>query len=92
MRVERVAHIKRTAEKCGARFFIYELTAPKTLLFKRIAERPKLLDKPKVSQARVERNYRIYMEQHKKPLGVVFDVEKLSAEQVARKILKDLTL
>jgi adenylate kinase family enzyme len=90
MRKERIEVLKRAAKKSGARYFAYQLDAPKPLLFKRIRERPKLSDRPRVSRARIERNYRAYQESHKNPIATVLNAEKLSAKEITNHILRDL--
>ena len=90
MRKERIDALKRIAKKENAKFFAYQLTASKTVLLKRVHQRPHLSNRPKVTKARIERNWRAYMESHKKPIATLIDVEKISAQQVANRILKDL--
>ncbi len=89
MREERIEALKRTAKRYGARCFVYQLDAPKALLFRRVHQRPRLAGKPKISNTRIERNYRAHME-HKYAKAEVLDAEKFTARQIANKILKDL--
>ena len=89
MRKERIEALKRTAKRYHAKCLVYRLEAPKDSLFKRIRKSPKLSGKPKVSNARIERNYRAHM-QYKHQGATIFDVEKMSARQVAGRILDDL--
>jgi predicted kinase len=89
MRDERVKKLRKLAKKSGARFLGYQLDAPKKLLFTRVKQRPVVPGKPKISDARIERNYRAYLKN--KPSGlIVLDVEKMTAQQVANRILRAL--
>jgi predicted kinase len=89
MRKEKIEELKRIAKKHRASYHFYQLEAPKALLFKRIQERPRLIGKPRISMARIERNYNAYFA-HKHPNASVLDAEKLTAQQLATHILRDL--
>lgn len=90
MRKERIDALKKVAKQSHARFLAYQLTAPKAVLLKRVHQRPHLSNRPKVTPARIERNWKAYLKSHKKPIATLIDVEKLTAKQVANRILKDL--
>jgi predicted kinase len=89
MRKDSIEALKKTAKKYHAKCLVYQLDAPKNLLLARVHERPRLPGKPRISNARIERNYRAHLE-HKYKGAVVLDVAKLSARQVAGRILSDL--
>ena len=99
MRKERVEHFIKIAKKNNVRFFTYELDAPKHLLIKRIKQRhfkqirQKSEEFPKrtinETKKNFEKNYNFHIENrydHTKTL----DSEKLSADQIVKKILKDI--
>ena len=89
MRKDAIDALKRTAKKVGADCFVYQLDAPKQLLLERIHQRPRLKGKPRISNARIERNYRAHL-QYKYPDAIVLDAEKSTAEQIVRRILKEI--
>lgn len=89
MRKDNVEKLKRTAKRYGAHCLIYQLEAPKPLLFKRVHERPRLPGKPRISNARIERNYKFH-QKNKYEKATVFDAEKLTAGQIANRIIKDI--
>ena len=90
MRSDSIKALKKAAERQGATCFIYQLDAPKELLLKRINQRPRLAGKPKISNTRIERNYKAHTE-HKYNGAVVMDSVKFTAKQIASQILKDLS-
>jgi predicted kinase len=89
MRKKQISILRRVTKQYGARFFIYQLDAPKKLLFRRIKQRPKKPGKPRVSNARIERNYKSHM-RYKYAGAVVLDAEKMSARQIANLIRRGL--
>jgi len=89
MKSEQINTYKKIAKASNATFLIYQLEAPKEVLFKRIADRIPLTGRTKVSKSRVLRNYRIY-KQFKHTSGTVIDTSKMSANQVVNYILKDI--
>ena len=89
MREDAINALKKIAQKGGARCFIYQLEAPKQLLLKRIHQRPRLKGKPKISSARIERNYKAHTE-HKYNGAIIMDAEKFTAQQIANQIMRDL--
>lgn len=89
MKKELVEKLKRMARAQGARCLVYQLDAPKPLLFERVKRRPQKPGKPKVSNARVERNYQIHLK-NKYRKAIILDTKKLSARQIADRITKDL--
>jgi predicted kinase len=90
MRKERIETLKKIAMQNDAHFLAYQLTASKSVLFERVHQRPHLSNRPKVTKARIERNYKAYLKSHKKPIATLIDVENVTAQQVANRILKDL--
>jgi predicted kinase len=89
MTKERIENLTKIAKKYDARLLGYQLDAPKEVLFNRIAERQKLNKKTTVSKARIERNYQFHL-QNKYTGLVLLDTEKLNAQQIANRILKDI--
>ncbi|MBP6883774.1 MAG: AAA family ATPase [Candidatus Pacebacteria bacterium] len=89
MTKERAISFKKMAKKYGARYFLYQLHASEPVVQLRVAQRTELLGKPKISKARVKRNYGLYMK-HKSKDATIFDSEKMSSEQIASLILKEL--
>ena len=89
MRDTHINAFKKIAKKNKIKCFIYQLDAPKKLLFERVHKRTALLGKPKTSTARIERNYKIHLANKYKHMNI-FNSEKLNPEQIAKLILKDL--
>jgi len=94
MKKERVQFFMKIAKKNGARFFAYEFDAPKHLLIKRINQRhqkSKELPKRNINEIRknFEKNYGFHAENRYNHPNVL-DSEKLSINQIIRKILKDI--
>jgi deoxyadenosine/deoxycytidine kinase len=89
MREDYIKLLKKIATKNKAQCFIYQLDAPKELLQKRVFERTKLANRPQISKARIERNYKIHLNSKYKHTKV-FDSEKLSTEVIAKDILKEV--
>ncbi len=89
MKKDEVEVFKKIAKKYNAKCFIYQLDAPKKLLINRIKERTKLLNKPKISQARIDRNYKIHFNNRYNHI-TIFDSEKLNPKMIANKILKEV--
>lgn len=89
LRGEQIEVLKKIAKKHKADCFIYQLTAPRLLLQSRVLNRTQILGKPKISKARIERNYKIHLE-NRYIHAVVFDSEKLNPKQIANQILKEV--
>ena len=97
MRKDRVEAFKKIASKNSAKFFIYQLAGPKTLLLRRVKERTRiLLDKkvlPKRNIANIEKNFEshhLFHAENKYNRAIILNSEKLSASQITNKILKDI--
>ncbi|MEI7709523.1 MAG: AAA family ATPase [bacterium] len=96
MKKERVADFMKIAKKNDARFFTYELDAPKELLIKRVKERNKKSStvlKPKQSISELLKNFEKNYDYHSKNRHnhtKILNSEKLTPEQIARKILRDM--
>ena len=97
MRKERAETLKAIADKYNARFFMYQLDAPKELLIQRVKDRTKLmLNKPELSEKNLENihenfetNYAFHVE-HRHTGANVLNSEKLSSEQIVEKIIKEI--
>ncbi len=89
MRKDAIVRMTRMAKRYDARCFVYQLEAPKPLLLARIHGRPRLPGKPRISNARIERNYRSHAE-HKYMDAIVLDAEKFTAQRIANRIVKDV--
>ena len=89
MRKDSIEKLKKMARQNGATCLVYQLEAPKRLLLERVHERPRLPGKPRISNARIERNYKFHQE-NKYAKAIVFDAEKMTAKQIANRIMKDL--
>ncbi len=89
MRKDHIEIFKKIAKKNNAKCYIYQLTAPKKLLTERVHLRTALQGKPRTSNARIERNYKLHLE-NKYPHSVIFDSEKMEPEKIATLILKDI--
>jgi predicted kinase len=89
MKRDEIELFKKMAQKHNAKCFIYQLDAPKRLLEKRVEERTKMLNKPKISKARIERNYKIHLS-NRYSHTTVFDSEKYNPGQIAKIILKEV--
>lgn len=87
MREKQIKALQRMVKQYNARCFTYQLEAPKSLLLQRISRRVKVAGKPKISKARIERNWRAHLK-YKYPNAVIMDSEKLSAQKIASLILK----
>ncbi len=90
MRKERIDALKKIAGKHHARFLAYQLTGPKAVLIGRVHQRPHLSNRPKVTDARIERNWRAYWKSHKESVATLIDTEKITARKVANRILDDI--
>lgn len=97
MRKERVKAFKEIAKENGAQFYIYQLEGSKDLLLKRVKERTRiLLNKkllPKKNIANVEKHFEqhhLFHSENKYNNAIILNSEKLSATQIARKILRDI--
>lgn len=87
---ENIDHYLKIGKKKGAKVFVYHLTAPKDILFERVAgrEKPKEAKTP-ISLTRVKRNYKMWKD-NRYELGKSFDTSVVSADKIAREILKDV--
>lgn len=92
MKQEQITIYKKLAKSAKVNFFMYKLEASKEVLFKRVAQREQLPNRPKVTQARVLRNYRLYNLYNKNshPEAKIINTEKQSLAQIVRYILKDI--
>jgi len=89
IRKDQVVKYKKIAKANKARFLIYQLEAPKDILFKRVIKRPPPPGKSKVARSRIIRNYKIY--NSRKPFtATILNSKDLTAKQVANHILKDI--
>lgn len=78
------------AKENGLKVLVYQLDAPDDFLLERIRNRPKNdLAKTPVPEERVLNNLKAWRE-NGYDLGKRFDVTKMSSEEVAQAILKDL--
>ena len=89
MKKEHIAVYKRLAKKYKAQCLIFQLDAPKEVLFERVRQRPPTPGKPKVSNARILRNYRFHLA-NKHNNGIKIDTEKVTPKKIADYILKEL--
>lgn len=78
------------AKEHNLKLFMYQLEAPKEFLLERIKHRPKPeLAKTPVPEERIYKNLQTW-EENRYDLGKTFDVTKMSSEEIAKEILKDL--
>jgi predicted kinase len=89
MKKDEIEILKELSKKYNAKCFIYQLDAPRKLLQKRVEERTRLLNKPKISKTQIERNYRIHLN-NKYFHTTIFNSEKLSPEHIVKLILKEV--
>ncbi|TSC71160.1 MAG: Uncharacterized protein G01um101449_88 [Parcubacteria group bacterium Gr01-1014_49] len=80
----------KLAEENNLKLFVYQLEAPKDVLLERLRNRPKpVLAKTPVPEEKILQNLKTW-EENRYDLGKVFDTSKLSSEEIAQAILKDL--
>ena len=80
------------AKKNGYRLFVYHLNAPKNVLLKRIKTRKTSKNvRVPIAQSRIHRNIRTW-NVNRYSVGKEFQTEKMSAEEVAREILTEITI
>ncbi|MCL4392386.1 ATP-binding protein [Patescibacteria group bacterium] len=78
------------AKKSGYRLFVYHLNAPKNVLLKRIKTRKTSKNvRVPIAQSRIHRNIKIW-NANRYFVGKEFPTEKMSAEKIARSILKEM--
>ncbi len=77
------------AKKNGFKLFVYHLNAPKAVLLKRIKGRKTTARIP-IAQSRIHRNIRRWSA-NRYFVGKEFQTEKMSAEEIAREILAEIT-
>ncbi len=71
---------------------MYKLEASKEVLFKRVKQRGHLPSRPKVTKARVLRNYHLYNLYNKNshPEAKAINTEQLDPKQIVKQIIKDI--
>lgn len=97
MKQEHIENFIKIAKRNKARFFIYQLNAPKHLLIKRVKERTRMLKgrsrltKESVEKIdkKFEKNYNFHFKNRYNE-AIVFDSKKLSSEQIVKNILKEI--
>ncbi len=89
MKKEQLGVYKKLAKKYKANYLIIRLDASKEVLFDRVRQRPPSPGKPKVSNARILRNYRSHLE-NKHAEGFEIDTEKKTPKEIASYIFKKL--
>ncbi len=99
MKKKSIESLKRLADKTGAQFFIYELTAPEDTRLARVKERTRiLLGKEQLAERNIEnidRNFKKNTEdreRNKSDKGdvVILNSAKLRAEEIVEAILQDI--
>lgn len=98
MKKERGEAFIEIAKKYNVRCLFYRLDAPRDLLIQRVKDRTAaLLDKPELEEYNLEnieknfeKNYSFHVENSYKEARVI-DSEKLSGEEIAQLIMKDLS-
>ena len=78
------------AKNNGFKLFVYHLNAPKEVLLKRIKTRKTSARIP-IAQSRIHRNIRRW-NANRYSVGKEFSTEKMSAEEIAREILTEITI
>lgn len=73
----------------GVKVLIYQIDAPLEIRIKRVREREKVGDRRKLPKEKIMKNHRNFIE-NKYLHAKVFDSSKLSAKQIANKILKEV--
>ena len=89
METEEVQNLKNIADKHKIDFFIYRVEAHTNIREKRILERTKKYNKPMMSKETMDKLLKRY-EKNTYTGNIVLDSEKLSIEEMANIILKDL--
>lgn len=80
----------KLAKKNKINVFVYQLEAVKADLLKRIEERGKNKEaRTPVPKSRILNNLKVW-EENRYELGKIFNTSKMSAEQVAREILREI--
>lgn len=92
MKQEQIGIYKKIAKAAKVNFFMYKLEASKDVLFKRVAQREQAPNRPKVTQARVLRNYHLYnlYNKDKNLTAKSINTEELKPAQILKLILKDI--
>jgi predicted kinase len=98
MKEERSHQFKNIAENYGARYFVFQLSAPKELLLDRVKERTQLLlevdtlpDKNiQRIESNFEKNYNFHSERKPK-YATVIDSEKTSTDEIVKQILQSIS-
>ncbi len=88
---EEIKFLELIAQKFGAKFYVYGLSAERSTLNKRIIERTQRLGKPEISTTHIDQSFEEY-KRNMYERGVLFDSEKISIGEMADKIIKDLGL
>lgn len=89
MKTEQLAIYKKLARKNKAGYLVIRLNASKEVLFERVRQRLPSPGKPKVSNARILRNYRVHLA-NKHSEGFEIDTEKKTPKEIANYIFKEL--
>jgi predicted kinase len=89
MTAKEVDVFKRLAKKRGVVCLISQLEAPPESLTARVHQRTKLLEKPTVPQAHIDKSHRTHTK-NKYAKAVVFNSETMNAAQIAQAILTAL--
>ena len=89
MNKEEVEKLKNIADKNGIDFFLYRIEADRKIRTERVAERTKKSNKPMMLEDTMDKLSKRY-EENSFPGNAVFDSGKLSVEEMADLIIKDL--
>jgi hypothetical protein len=90
-RGERIKQFIKFSQQKGYKLLIYQFTAPHKVLLERVHSRPKFdWEKKKASNTHMTKRLGFYNEHKYKGEVIFIDSHKLSARQIANKILKDI--
>jgi predicted kinase len=89
MTKEDIKGLQKIAEENNAKFFVYRLDIPRPTADERANQRHAALNKPLIPKEILDSLYEQY-QSNDYPNTAVFDSEKMSTEEIADSILKDL--